>query len=192
MDDENYHSAGEDTVQDWIVRAKRAHELVGKVDLGKIASHDADELRKLSAVTGALESLSAGDDVEFLAGVDEDEITELDPLQMRRANLLAVLDAAGFGDRLGRVYAVGEDASLRPLDLIPHQQGLPEFDLCIAPEHAPAGSAQGIFVSERGVFIAMIPEPVTRHKWRIVRSRPYDDEQEMLATIRRFMTRSVE
>ena len=50
----------------------------------------------------------------------------------------------------------------------------------------------GIFVSSRGVFAAVVPEPVTKHRWRIVRSRPYDDEEEMLATIGRFMTKTAE
>ena len=78
------------------------------------------------------------------------------------------------------------DDSIRPLGFIPHNQGLPEFDVCVAPEHSPPDGAQGIFISEQGIFAAFIPEPATRYKWRILRSRPYDDHAELLTTVRRF------
>ncbi|MCZ6642239.1 MAG: hypothetical protein O7F71_11745, partial [Gammaproteobacteria bacterium] len=74
----------------------------------------------------------------------------------------------------------------RPLDLIPHTQGLPAFDVCVAPEHSPPDGAQGLFISAEGIFAAFIPEPATRYKWKILRSRPYDDHAELLTTIRRF------
>jgi hypothetical protein len=79
---------------------------------------------------------------------------------------------------------------MRPLDFIPHRQGLPEFLLCVAPDFAPMDGAQGIFVSERGIFAGMIPDPVTRHRWRIARSRPYDDERDMIATVQRFIVKN--
>ena len=75
------------------------------------------------------------------------------------------------------------------MDLIPHRQGLPEFLLCIAPDFAPIEGAQGVFVSERGVFAATIPDPAIRHRWRIARSRPYDDEADMIATLRSFISK---
>ena len=51
---------------------------------------------------------------------------------------MELLDGAGYADRVGRVYMANPDDPIRPLDLIPHQEGLPEFDVCIAPEHTPA------------------------------------------------------
>ncbi len=182
----------EGSVHDWIERAKRAHDLVEQVDLGKVSSHDAGELDKLDKVTSALESLSKGEDVDYVPGVDMEEVADLDPEQIRRSSLMETLETAGYGDRLGRIFMSGTEDALRPLDLVPHQQGLPDYDLCLAPEFAPAESALGIFVSSRGVFVAVVPEPVSKHRWRIVRSRPYDDEDEMLATIGRFMTKSAE
>lgn len=178
------------SVQDWIERARRAQDLLGKVDLEKVARHDAEEVAKLSRVSGALEDLSNGGNVDFVPGVDVDEAPQLDPEQMRRTRLMEVLVEEGFGDRLGRVFVMDDESfAVRPLDLIPHREGLPEFLLCVAPDFAPMDGAQGIFISERGVFAAMIPDPVTRHRWRIARSRPYDDELEMSATVRRFITR---
>jgi len=81
----------------------------------------------------------------------------------------------------------GQENPLTVIDLIPHRDGLPAFEVCLAPDHSPAEGAHGIFISERGVFSALIPEPVTRHKWRILRSRPFDDFSEMLDTVERFM-----
>ena len=191
-DHDNTGVATGDSIHDWIERARRAHDLVEQVDLSKVSSHDAAEIDKLGKVTSALDSLSKGEDVDYLPGVDMDEVADLDPEQIRRSALIEILEAAGYGDRLGRIFmSVTEDA-LRSFDLVPHQQGLPEYDLCLAPEFAPAESAVGIFVSSRGVFAAVVPEPVTKHRWRIVRSRPYDDEEEMLATIGRFMTKTAE
>lgn len=177
------------SVQDWIERARRAQDLVGKVDLDKVARHDIEEVGKLSRVAGALEDLSNGRGVEFVPGVDVDEAPELDPQEMRRVALMEVLSRAGLDERLGRVFVSdGESDGRRPLELIPHRQGLPGFLVCVAPDFAPMDGAQGVFISERGVFAAMIPDPVTRHRWRIARSRPYDDEREMIASVRSFIS----
>jgi hypothetical protein len=132
--------------------------------------------------------------VDFVPGVDVDEAPELDPEQMRRSELMEVLAREGFGERLGRVFVTdnesAEPGAMRPLDFIPHRQGLPEFLLCVAPDFAPMDGAQGIFISERGIFAGMIPDPVTRHRWRIARSRPYDDERDMIATVQRFIVKN--
>ncbi len=182
MDEQN-----PDSVQDWIERARRAHALVDRVDLDGVADHDPEALERLSKVTDALEDLSEGKNVEYLPGVDEDEAPAMDEEQMRRSQLMAALDEAGLGERLGRVYVTDDGDPLKLLDLIPHRDGLPTFDVCVAPDHSPAEGAHGIFISERGVFSALIPEPVTKHKWRILRSRPFDDFSEMLATVKGFM-----
>ena len=186
MADEN----PDDSVQDWIHRAKRAHDLVDRVDLDRVAAHDSDEVNKLDKLTEALNDLSEGQNVEYVPGVDEEDAPTLDPNQIRRLELMEILDREGLSDRLGRVCMTGAEEEIRPLDLIPHHDGLPDFDVCIAPEYTPADGAHGIFVSEKGVFSALIPEPVTRHKWRILRSRPFDDESEMVATVQRFLTKS--
>lgn len=181
-----------ESVQDWIDRARRAHDLVERVDLDGIAGHDPQAVDKLSKVSEALAHLSAGKDVEYVPGVDEDDAPTLDEAQLRRSELMTVLAEAGLAERLGRVYLHGAEEPVSALDLIPHRDGLPDFDVCIAPDHTPAEGAQGIFVSERGVFAALIPEPVTRHKWRILRSRPFDDHAEMIEIVRRFVSKASE
>ena len=184
--------ANDDSVQDWIDRAKRAQDLVGRVDLERVVAHDRDAVNKLDKVANALDDLSQGQNVEYVPGVDDDEAPTLDERHIRRSELMELLDKAGFGERLGRVFMSGSEDPIRLLELIPHNEGLPEFDVCVAPDYTPADGAQGIFVSERGVFAALIPEPVTRHKWRILRSRPFDDHQEMLDTVSRFVAKPAE
>jgi hypothetical protein len=190
------HLQFESSVQDWIELARRAQDLVARVDLEKVARHDAVEVAKLDRVTVALDEISNGALVQFVPDVDVEEAPELDPQQMRLAKLTEVLIREGLGDRLGRVFVMeseaGEPGEPRPLDFIPHRQGLPEFLLCVAPDFTPMEGAQGIFVSDRGVFAAMIPDPVTRHRWRIARSRPYEGEREMVASVIRFITRGTD
>lgn len=182
--------------QHWIDVAKRAVDLLARIDLGKVVRHDPREVAKLEPVTGALAQLGNGYLVGFVPGVDPDEIPELDPERMRLAKLTEILIREGLGDRLGRVFMMesqaGESGAVRPLDFIPHRHGLPEFLLCVAPDFAPMEGAHGIFISERGVFAATIPEPMTRHRWRIARSRPFDDEREMVASVRRFIDRDAD
>lgn len=173
-------------LQPWIDRARAVQRLVGLVDLERIANHDVAEFKKLAKVSRAMNSLCIEND-NPVSGVDHtEEALTLDDHQMKRSELVRALDDAGYSDRLGRIYISNFDDPIRPLDLIPHIQGLPEFDVCMAPEHSPPDGAQGIFISERGVFAAFIPEPAIRHKWRILRSRPYDDLAELLTTVRRF------
>lgn len=190
------HLDSASSIQHWIDVAKRAVDLLGRIDLGKVTRHDPHEVAKLEPVAGALGQLGNGTLVGFVPGVDLDEIPELDPEQMRLARLTEILIGEGLGDRLGRVFVMdsdtGEPGALRPLDFIPHRHGLPEFLLCVAPDFAPMEGAQGIFVSERGVFAAMIPEPMIRHRWRIARSRPFDDAREMVASVRRFIGRDAD
>ncbi len=180
------------SVQTWINRARRAQRLVSQVDLERIVNHDAAEFEKLIEVSRAMDLLCNEADKPVSAVDVTEEAPTLDEHQQKRSELLQALDAAGYGDRLSRIYMSNFDDPIRPLDLIPHIQGLPEFDVCLAPEHSPPEGAQGIFISERGVFAAFIPEPATRHKWRILRSRPYDDLDELLTTVRRFATSPTE
>ena len=175
------------SVQASIDRARRAQQLVGQVDFERIVEHDPAEFEKLSKVNRALDVLSKEDDKPDSDRITaEEEVPILDEHQKQRSELMNVLVAAGFGDRLGRIYMANFDDPIRPLDLIPHNEGLPSYDVCVAPEHSPPDGAQGIFISEQGIFVAFIPEPATRHKWRILRSRPFEDHAELLTTVRRF------
>ena len=175
-----------ESLDDWIKRAKRAHELVDAVDLDRIAAHDQDELQKMQAVSNALEEIGRGNQVEHVEGVDE-VMPELDADQQRRAELIEKLTGYGWGDRVGRLLAAqGDTTAYKPLDVIPHQEGLPEFDVCLAPESCVGNGNFGLFISHNGVFAASISEPPTKHHWRIARSRPWETDQELKQSLQQF------
>ncbi|MEE4284002.1 MAG: hypothetical protein V2I41_18855 [Pseudomonadales bacterium] len=175
-----------DSLGDWIDRAKRAHELVDAVDLKKVAEHDSTELSKLGTVTDALNDLSEGRLVAHVEGVDE-VMPEIDAEQQRKSDLFAAIAAAGWVDRMGRVLYVSADQdSVKPLELIPHREGLPDFDICIAPSQRVSYGNYGIFVSGHGIFAASIGEPASKYHWRIDRSQPYDSMDELMRSISSF------
>ncbi|MEM9620144.1 MAG: hypothetical protein AAF993_00750 [Pseudomonadota bacterium] len=178
--------ADNDSLQAWIERAKRAHELVEAVDLDKVAQHDAEEVGKVTSVGQALDNLSAGGEIEHVEGVDE-VAADLDADDQRRADLLAHLTAAGWTERVGRVLFVdGDTTALKPVELIPHRKGLPEFDICIAPEQAVGLGNFALLISAQGVFSATVNEPSSKHHWHITRSRPYDSIEELFKIIVQF------
>jgi len=175
-----------DTLGDWINRAQRAHELVDAVDLEKVATHDPVELNKLETVSRALHDLGRGKEIERVEGVDE-VIPEIDEDQQRKAKLFSDIAGAGWIERMGRILCVDEEGThVKPLELIPHQEGIPEFDICIAPEQRLSRGNYGIFVTSHGIFAASISEPVSKHHWRIDRSRPYDADEELFKSISQF------
>ena len=180
------HHDADDDLNAWIERAKRAHELVDAVDLNKVAAHDDIELSKLKAVNGALADLSHGEDVEHVEGVDE-VVLELSPAEQQKAELLNLLTEAGWGSRIGRtLWQQGNQEELRALELIPHREGLPAFETCVAPEQAVGNGYFALFISEHGIFGASVAEPPSKHHWHITRSRPYDTHPELLKCIEQF------
>lgn len=186
-DDQNDDGkAKEDSLGEWIDRAKRAHELVDAVDFDKVTEHDVTEVSKVETVTNALSDLAAGRDVEHVEGVDEVDAS-VSKEQERIAKLFTDIADAGWTERMGRVLCVdGGERIPKPLELISHRQGLPEFDVCIAPENRLNSGNYGIFISASGIFAASIHEPVNKYHWRIDRSSPYETQTELIRTIKKF------
>ncbi len=177
-----------ESLADLLRQAKRAQEIIGAVDFAKIATHDSDEVGKLSGITDALERLSEGEDVDRVDGVDE--VHNTDPRQAWVSDLMELLDNAGHSERIGRVFAIGsgeERGRMKPLDMVPHREGIPLHDLCLAPNYAPSEGAHALFISATGVFSAHASQPFNRHKWKILRSQRYDSEAELLAIIGRYL-----
>jgi hypothetical protein len=172
--------------------AKRAQSILGHLDLEAIANHDPEAVAKLASVADAIAALDEGEDVAFVPGVDEEVASSppvLDPRQVRRSELMELLDKAGYANRIGRVYVEPADPPEKPLEVVAHQDGLPLFDICLAPDYSPADGAHGIFISSRGVFSVMVPKPIVENRWRVLRSVPYESETELLDTVRRYIAR---
>ncbi|MCR9277819.1 MAG: hypothetical protein NXH85_07565 [Pseudomonadaceae bacterium] len=182
-------SAGE-----WMQIAKRAQDLVGKVDLGRVVDHNDPEVRKLKKVVEALDELNDGKLVGEIEGVDVEEPQDeappvIDERAARIARVLADLEAAGYAGRIGRVF-LDSAGDMRPREIVAHSEGLPQYDMVVAPEYSPAPGAHAIFISDKGVFAAHVPDPVNEHRWRILRSRPFEDEPDLIATVSNFIVRS--
>ncbi|MBM4204442.1 MAG: hypothetical protein FJ194_09880 [Gammaproteobacteria bacterium] len=177
-----------ESITDLIRQARRAQEIISLVDFQKIAAHDAEEVDKLAGVTEALEKLNNGEVVDRIDGVDE--VRNTDPRQAWIAELLEMLDVVGYSDRVGRVFALtaGEDKGhWKPLAMVPHREGVPLHDLCLAPNFSPAEGAHGLFISATGVFSAHVAQPFNRHERKVLRSQRYDTNAELLATIVRYL-----
>lgn len=187
MDTSNHQNDGE-SLADLIRQAQRTHEIIEAVNFDKLRAHDAEEVAKLDGVHEALSKLSEGEQVQRVDGVDE--VDNLDPAFAIRNELMLLLDDQGLGERLSRIYTLGLRGSQpgsKPLEIVPHREGLPAFDVVIAPNYAPADGAHGIFVSYSGVFSAHVAEPITRHHWKILRSQPYDDNDELVSIVKRYL-----
>ena len=65
MDEQN----SDESVEDWIARARSTRELVGRIDLDDVAGHDPQAIEKLTKVADALGELSEGRNVEYVPGV---------------------------------------------------------------------------------------------------------------------------
>jgi hypothetical protein len=181
----------ERSLNELIEIAKRAQSILGHLDLVAIASHDPDAVAKLASVAQAIQALDDGEDVGFIPGIDEnvEGPPVLDPRQVRRSELMELLDKAGYSNRLGRIYVEPSETPEKPLEFVAHQDGLPLFDICLAPDYSPADGAHGIFISNRGVFSLMVPKPIVENRWRVLRSVPYESEEELIDTVRRYIAR---
>ena len=169
--------------------AKRAQDIISRLDLDAVSRHDPAEVAKLQRIADAVSALDNGEQVNFVPGVDEDEnaLPVIDPAKARATALLAFLERQGLSARLGRVYVAGIPEPVKPLAFVPHLDGLPDFDMCVAPDWSPVDGAHGVLISERGVFAALVPAPVDENRWRIMRSSPYDSDAEMVAVLKRYI-----
>jgi hypothetical protein len=183
----------ERSLNELIEIAKRAQSILGHLDLEAIASHDPDAVAKLASVANAIQALDDGEQMGFIPGIDEDVEAPpvLDPRQLGRSELMELLDKAGYSNRLGRICVEPSDTPEKPLEFVAHQDGLPLFDICLAPDYSPADGAHGIFISNRGVFSVMVPKPIVENRWRVLRSVPYESEAELIDTVRRYIARPI-
>lgn len=202
----------DDSLESLLAQAKQAQALVGQLDLSLIAEHDESEIMQMKEVIAALEKIEnlhskVNPDITDTADAKATTHKTLEsstnpapenvlnnppkqsakPHESSESAILALIMEAGFESRVDRIFFSGSDYPVKPLSYVPHKKGLPKFDVCIAPESAPIDGAQGIFISTRGVFCAAVPEPVASSEWRIIRSMPYESNDEMLDLVHRFI-----
>ena len=175
-----------ESASEWLAIAKRAAALVQEIDLDKVRDHNEPEVTRLASVVDQLDSLSAGN-LDALA--DSEQVPDMDPEHLRRSQLMQLLDDAGYNGRIGRVYVDGSKDPFKPVDIVPHRDGLPPFDMVVAPDYSPAQGIHGVFVSAKAVVAALVPMPAERHRWRTLRSQPYESDEELIDLVTRFVSR---
>jgi len=214
----------DDSVDGWIARARKAHDLIDSVDLDAVAEHEPQAVARMDTVTEALRELAAGaaPEADLLAalgaadaaanpqttaqrrpadaaGAAVEAPSDLDAaaaetgealalaVDGRSAAALEALVLDGLSDRLGRLLLSDPNDPVLSAEGIPHRQGLPAFDFCVAPDRLPASGCYGLFVNHRCVFAALLPEPMADSRWRLLHTRPYEDEDGLPEAVRELL-----
>ncbi|MEM7079020.1 MAG: hypothetical protein AAF513_10370 [Pseudomonadota bacterium] len=158
---------------DPLALATRTQEVLAAVDLEAVLRNDPQAISTLSAVTLALEKLAEGENVEHVEGVDAGPI-EISEADQHRADVLTLLTDIGLTEHLGRVlHQEGDAAQIMPLDIVPHHEGLPDFEVCLAPHTADEAGYHGLLINADEIIAVKIKEPVTQNHWKVIKHEPY-------------------
>ena len=180
-----------DTMQELLQRAQRTHELIAALDLKKVAEHDPAERDKLNAVSNALQTIASGEAVGPVEGVDQ--VATLGDSATNVATLTQHLDACGLTERIGRVWCTStQPSSMKPLEIIPHREGLPPFEFAIAPLSASGKGYFGLFVDANHVYAAQIAAPNSHHLWHVCAQEMYGRPEELVDCLTRLSENTFE
>lgn len=180
-----------DTMQELLQRAQRTHELIAALDLKKVAEHDPTERDKLNAVSNALQTIASGEAVGPVEGVDQ--VASLGDTATNVATLTQHLDACGLTERIGRVWCTStQPSSMKPLEIIPHREGLPPFEFVIAPLSASGKGYFGLFIDANQVYAAQIAAPNSHHLWHVCAQEMYGRPEELVDCLTRFSENTFE
>ena len=95
----------------------------------------------------------------------------------------------GYNQRIGRVFVTDHPEALVPIDKIPHRDGLPVFEKCLAPDDSPIHGAHGIFVTSTTVFTAVLPQPFSSNGWQVLNIVHCDDQKMIIETVMQLLRR---
>ena len=101
-------------------------------------------------------------------------------LQQRRREVLESLSHAGLGDRLGKVYSTSAEVRLQPFRDAPHKNGLPPFDMVMAPDFSPESGLHGIFVAAQEVMSCVLPGADPNRFWQVRERARYNTPEELV------------
>ncbi len=165
-------------MKELIRRAEEFMRLCKRVDYQSILSHEPAAVAKLQNVLQELkktlprsdESLENYAQVQpapptrVAAPESEDEKVAL---LARRREFVEALSQGGLGNRLGKVYSSLDDRRLLAFREVPHQQGLPKFDMVVGPDFSPVSGFHGIFIGAQEVLSYVLPSPADSHQWQV-------------------------
>ena len=164
------------------------------LDYKRIAIHDDEEVEKLHGVLRELDikaversTASRSTTIHQQPGemtvtrnrVDTTGMSERDAKVTRRGEIMEMLNDQGFGDRVGRVYDTFSPERSRSVGDVPNRNGLPLFEIAVAPDFAPISGLHGIFISNLEVVTAILPFPGEEHEWQVLNRKNYQSLEQM-------------
>lgn len=119
------------------------------------------------------ESLTASDDAAVSGQLASN-------VNNRRDELLALIDSAGYGERVDKVYYAQSDTPTKAFASVVHRSGLPAFEVVLAPDYTPKNGVHAVLVTANSVYTAALCYPEKDHQWQVLINKPFDEDYEML------------
>jgi hypothetical protein len=180
--------------------AKKMLHASQNLDYQKVLAHDGSEVEKLRHTLMGLNihwdnSLPA--DTVNLQKADEPRLKK--PLERvsrgpetqaaarpgkveRQAKIVHALLGEGFIGRSDNVYSSFVKNRSLSFKQVPHRNGLPGYDIVVAPDFAPIPGLHGIFISADEVMsitLAIVEGEAAGH-WQIAKQKSYHSEKQMV------------
>jgi hypothetical protein len=167
-----------ENMKELIQRAEEFTRLCKSVDYQSVLAHDAAAVAALQDVLQVLKKTLPrnGDDLADYASkqpqarqrdMSAETSAEKKALLERRRHFVEAFSQAGLGNRLGKIYSPIDDRRLLAFREAPHQEGLPHFDMVVAPDYSPVAGLHGIFISAQEVMSCVLPSPFESHQWQV-------------------------
>ena len=177
--------------------ARRAQQAIGSIELARIEAHDPDELRKLDVTLAVLDELVASMNAESEdATVTSSADTRAPDGKASEAGErdAAIVDGAlrrraGISQRLGHIFMPGRADPFVAVADLPHREGLPTFEKCVAPDDSPINGAHGIFVTNSSVFTAVLPRPFASNGWQVLHVVRCDNPRTIIQAVMNLLTK---
>lgn len=91
--------------------------------------------------------------------------------------------------RLRRVFVTGRGQGMVPIANLPHRDGLPAFDNCLAPDDSPVDGAYGVFVAPQSVFTAILRHPMESRRWQVIETIHCTKQKEVVDAVAHLLRR---
>jgi hypothetical protein len=168
-----------ENMKELIDRAEEFTRLCKSVDYQSVLAHDAAAVAALQDVLQVLKKTlpRGGEDLGNYASAQagarqraaspESSSAEKKALLERRRHFVEAFSQAGLGNRLGKIYSSLDDRRLLAFREVPHQDGLPQFDMVVAPDYSPVAGLHGIFIGSQEVMSCVLPSPSESHQWQV-------------------------
>ena len=158
----------------------------------KILENDGEEVNRLKRfleklgipvpVTAAIEALDnyAQAQAQTLRSPVEDD-TAVEPPAADLSAIMTPLDEEGFTERMDKVYNSFSNERVVAFSQVPHQRGIPEFDVVLAPDFAPVAGMHGIFINQREVMsVVLASDGGPNADWMVLKRKAYSTPEEMV------------